>query len=254
MISRYIVKSIALFLFLCSSLVIDLYSQTCGLTIEASPADSEVVLKGVFATAVSRKTSRIHQSAFRQGLPYFANLPEGEYRLTVRKVGFKQTIDSVSLACDEAENGVVTTYVSLWPGPSNQSVDLAANPVKEMRLDRMTKLSSNDDHPHHVAPVDPSVPRPMPKTVSGGVLNGKAIYLVKPEYPAAARAVRAGGSVSVQVLVDESGNVILASAVSGHPLLREASEAAAREARFPQTLLSGVPVKVSGVITFNFVP
>lgn len=90
------------------------------------------------------------------------------------------------------------------------------------------------------------------KTVSGGVLNGKATSLPKPAYPPAARAVRAEGSVSVQVLVDESGSVVSASAVSGHPLLRPAATAAARGAKFSPTLLSGKPVKVSGVITYNF--
>lgn len=94
----------------------------------------------------------------------------------------------------------------------------------------------------------------VPKTVSGGVLNGKATSLPKPAYPPAARAVRAGGSVAVQVLIDESGRVVSASAVSGHPLLRSAAVAAAQGARFSPTLLSGQPVKVSGVITYNFVP
>jgi len=41
--------------------------------------------------------------------------------------------------------------------------------------------------------------------------------------------------------------------VSGHPLLRAAAVAAARGARFSPTKLSGQPVKVSGVITYNFV-
>lgn len=105
------------------------------------------------------------------------------------------------------------------------------------------------------APPPPKpTPKPVPKTVSGGVLNGKATSLPKPPYPAAAKAVRAGGAVSVQVLISESGSVISASAVSGHPLLRAAAEAAARGARFSPTLLSGQPVKVSGVITYNFVP
>lgn len=98
----------------------------------------------------------------------------------------------------------------------------------------------------------PPTPKPVPKTVSGGVLNGKATSLPTPPYPAAAKAVRASGSVSVQVLIDESGRVISASAVSGHPLLRQAAEQAARGARFSPTLLSGQPVKVSGVITYNF--
>ena len=102
--------------------------------------------------------------------------------------------------------------------------------------------------------VPPPTPKPAPKTVSGGVLNGKAVSLPKPAYPAAAKAVRAGGAVSVQVLISESGSVISASAVSGHPLLKAAAEGAARGARFSPTLLSGQPVKVSGVITYNFVP
>jgi TonB family protein len=103
---------------------------------------------------------------------------------------------------------------------------------------------------------DPT-PTPAPKItkpVSGGVLNGKATSLPKPPYPAAARAVRASGAVSVQVLIDESGRVVSASAVSGHPLLRQAAEQAARGARFSPTQLSGQAVKVSGVITYNFVP
>ena len=104
------------------------------------------------------------------------------------------------------------------------------------------------------APPPPPPAKKIPKQISGGVLNGKATSLPKPPYPAAARAVRAAGAVSVQVLIDESGNVVSASAVSGHPLLRAAAVQAARGARFSPTQLSGQPVKVSGVITYNFVP
>jgi protein TonB len=75
-----------------------------------------------------------------------------------------------------------------------------------------------------------------------------------PPPPPAARAVRASGAVSVQVLIDENGSVVSATAVSGHPLLRAAAVQAARGARFSPTQLSGQPVKVSGVITYNFVP
>lgn len=105
------------------------------------------------------------------------------------------------------------------------------------------------------APPPPPPPKKAPpKTVSGGVLNGKATSLPKPPYPPAARAVRASGAVSVQVLISETGSVISASAVSGHPLLRPAAAAAARSAKFSPTMLSGQAVKVSGVITYNFVP
>lgn len=90
--------------------------------------------------------------------------------------------------------------------------------------------------------------------ISGGVLNSKAISLPSPPYPPAARAAKATGTVVVQVTVDESGNVISAHAVSGHPLLQAAAVAAARGARFPPVKLSGEPVKVNGTITYNFAP
>jgi TonB family protein len=93
-----------------------------------------------------------------------------------------------------------------------------------------------------------------PKTISGGVLNGKATNLVKPPYPPAARAVRASGAVNVQVTVDEKGNVTTANAVSGHPLLRAAAVAAARQSKFSPTLFGGNPVKVTGVLVYNFTP
>ena len=59
--------------------------------------------------------------------------------------------------------------------------------------------------------------------------------------------------MNVQVLVDTEGNVIEATAVSGHPLLRAAAVAAAREAKLSPTRLSGEPVMVSGVFVYNFV-
>jgi TonB family protein len=99
-----------------------------------------------------------------------------------------------------------------------------------------------------------STNKPVPKTVSGGVLNGKATNLVKPPYPAAAKAVRASGAVNVQVTIDEQGSVISAAAVSGHPLLRASAVQAARSSKFSPTLLSGKPVKVTGVIVYNYVP
>jgi TonB family protein len=78
--------------------------------------------------------------------------------------------------------------------------------------------------------------------------------LVKPPYPPAAKAVHASGAVNVQVTIDESGNVISASATSGHPLLKAAAVQAARSSKFSPTLLSGQPVKVTGVIVYNFTP
>lgn len=108
----------------------------------------------------------------------------------------------------------------------------------------------------------PKPPPPITKTVkeetkkaapiSGGVVNGKATSLPKPAYSAAARAIGASGKVDVQVTIDENGAVVSAKAISGHPLLREAAERAARSAKFSPTYLTDKPVKVSGLIVYNF--
>jgi len=95
--------------------------------------------------------------------------------------------------------------------------------------------------------------KPKRAPISGGVLNGKAISLPKPEYPADAQAAGASGTVVIQVTVDESGMVISTRAISGHPLLRQAAINAAMQARFSPTSVMGEPVKVAGVITYNFV-
>lgn len=112
------------------------------------------------------------------------------------------------------------------------------------------------DEPPPPAPEPPKpTPTPPKRTapISGGVLNGKAVSLPKPPYPAIARSARASGTVVVQVTIDESGKVISARAVSGHPLLQAAAVQAAYGARFSPTQLSGQPVKVTGTISYNFV-
>ncbi len=143
-----------------------------------------------------------------------------------------------------------TVEATKTPAPSRTPITASTNrpgnisrePLDE---DLLTVDPSRDGYPDR---------KRLPKQISGGVLNGKATSLPKPPYPPAARAVRASGAVSVQVLVDEQGNVVSASAVSGHPLLRAAAVQAARSAKFSPTMLSGQAVKVSGVLTYNFVP
>lgn len=106
-------------------------------------------------------------------------------------------------------------------------------------------------------PDPPPAPTPKPQPVRtvnvSRVLNSQAIHLPKPNYPPLAKQIRLRGTVTVQVLIDESGNVVSAKAVSGHPLLIAEAVDAAKRARFSPTLLSDQPVKVSGVITYNFV-
>jgi protein TonB len=108
-----------------------------------------------------------------------------------------------------------------------------------------TRETEPPPRPRHAEPAGAPV-------VSRGVVNGEAKYLPKPDYPKTAQAVRVEGKVDVQVLIDENGHVVSAKAVSGNALLRAAAESAARSARFKPTTLSDVPVKVTGVIVYNF--
>jgi TonB family protein len=87
---------------------------------------------------------------------------------------------------------------------------------------------------------------------NGGVLNGKATYLPQPDYPQEARDANVTGGVSVQVVVDEDGNVTEAHAISGNQVLRSAAEAAAQQAKFTPTKVNDQPVKVKGTVTYNF--
>ncbi|HEX8198428.1 MAG TPA: TonB family protein [Pyrinomonadaceae bacterium] len=90
-----------------------------------------------------------------------------------------------------------------------------------------------------------------------GVINSKAKKLVQPEYPKAALAARAGGRVTVRVVVSESGDVVHAElncGVNGHPLLRNAALEAARKSKFTPFQASGQNNAVSGIIIYNFSP
>ncbi|MGI9106107.1 MAG: TonB family protein [Pyrinomonadaceae bacterium] len=94
---------------------------------------------------------------------------------------------------------------------------------------------------------------PIAATISGGVLNSRAISKPAPVYPAIAGVARAAGVIAVRVVVDETGNVIFAKAISGHPLLRQAATQAAYQARLAPALLGGEPIKVTGTLTYDFV-
>lgn len=182
---------------------------------------------------------------------------------------------SMKIALDVSKAGEVTyagVYVApMWPCKGNLDSRVISVMREAEKFVRVYKFSPaiKDGKPvatrvgikvtigraaHKDSPLaaDPNVLKV--KTVTGGVVNGKAISLPKPDYPFEAKQAHAGGSVSIQVLISEEGNVLSAQALDGSPLLQFAARAAACSAKFSPTLLVGQPVKVSGVITYNFVP
>ncbi|HEX8183947.1 MAG TPA: TonB family protein [Blastocatellia bacterium] len=104
--------------------------------------------------------------------------------------------------------------------------------------------------------------------VTGIVLQGQALTRIAPGYPLFAKNAHISGTILVEVTVDEEGNVISARAIKANIRrprnitdeeakgygadLQRASIDAARQWKFTPTKLGGKPVKVIGVITFNF--
>ena len=105
-------------------------------------------------------------------------------------------------------------------------------------------------------PPPPPAPAPKPQIPKvlkiSSILNSKALSLPRPNYPPMAKQIHLQGMVTVNVMIDETGKVISAKA-SGHPLLVPEAQRAAMQARFSPTIIGETPVKVQGVITYNFV-
>lgn len=84
-----------------------------------------------------------------------------------------------------------------------------------------------------------------------GIVNGRATYLPKPDYPQYAKDFCADGKVEVEILIDEKGNVVETKVISGNELLQNSAVEAARKAKF--ALTPEIPVKTKGIIVYNFV-
>lgn len=147
----------------------------------------------------------------------------------------------------------IITGIDSEPGnPGGSGRDTIGNGPAGLQNRDTTETASRTDPGEDTPPPVTKTPVRKPPTQSLGVINGKASFLPKPNYSAAAIALKAQGKVDVQVTIDENGRVVLAKAINGHPMLRAAAEEAAMRAKFTTTYLSGVPVKVTGVIAYNF--
>jgi outer membrane biosynthesis protein TonB len=93
-----------------------------------------------------------------------------------------------------------------------------------------------------------------PGVIEAGVLQGRVKHMARPDYPPSAKASRISGIVPVSVLADANGKIKAAAALGGHPQLRHEAVIAACKSAIEPVLLSGQPVEVAGVISYNFFP
>lgn len=174
----------------------------------------------------------------------------GTYPGVARFLGTEKAFYALMvIGADESHADVLRFLSSFALGEANTITDSSSVVVNTV----LTAITPSVDPKSSSASLPPE---PWPRTagpIIGGVLNGKAIHLSVPEYPAAARKKHEAGTVEVYIIIDELGNVIKAEALDGPPNLREAAVAAAWKSRFTPTRLMGQPVKVSGRIIYNFV-
>lgn len=86
----------------------------------------------------------------------------------------------------------------------------------------------------------------------GQISPGQAVKMVTPVYSPEARRLNLKGQVTIQISIDEEGNVISAKAVSGVGLLKIAAEDAALKSKFKPAVFNGAPAKATGYIVYNF--
>jgi hypothetical protein len=212
----------------------------------------------------------------------FEGLPEGNYKIAATRSGFRTTRDFIYLSCSNSPQTIATKMVIMWKGDPAKTVDYTgvshSAPAKSGRNNDQQIMIDNADSSPGVSGGAPAVIRkarpangtqgsltlggPIGDTsanaasnssaINKDVVNDSALVLAKPKFPPTARAVGANGAVQIQVTIDEDGYVIEANPISGHPLLRAVSALAAKASVFKPTTLSGLPVKVSGIIVYNF--
>jgi protein TonB len=104
------------------------------------------------------------------------------------------------------------------------------------------------------APPPPPQAQPTKRVVRGSSLikPPRQTFSIKPEYPVLARQTRVQGTVVVDAVIDEKGNVVQAHAVSGHPLLIDAALKAVLQWKYEPTSLNGQPVAVELEVEVNF--
>lgn len=122
----------------------------------------------------------------------------------------------------------------------------AANETAISEVKRLEDAIEKANPPKPAEPV-------RPEFLNLGTLDPEsAERLVPPTYSAIAKQSRIQGKVTVEVELDEEGRVVSAKATSGHPMLRQSAEDAAKRSKFKPARFNDLPIKARGQITYSF--
>ena len=185
--------------------------------------------KSTFFGAVIESKDRLYHVPQLRDLPRMLSASEDE---TVDPLARKSSINPIELPeirSDQIRN-LSPHSIAHLPLPS-PSISLSGNPDE--------------------TPMPPPPPILQQKLLEG-VVRGNAILKIKPVHPESAKKMNAYGTVEVRIIISQEGNVIEATAITGHFALRGAAVEAARKWLFKPTTVDGIPVKVESVLTFVF--
>ncbi len=124
-------------------------------------------------------------------------------------------------------------------------------PAEQPATEKVVYVSSAPRTEESNRPADAGASSPEMMNV-GGSLAGYATNQVQPIYPPIAKSTRTTGTVRVEVVVSENGEVAEVKKTSGPSLLQSAARDAILKWRFKPFLRDGEPVKATGFVNFNF--
>ena len=152
--------------------------------------------------------------------------------------------------------------------PSNPNANVASpnttsappKPTAPPVVAAAPNVATNPDGGSTKAPVglprngDSAEPPPPPAETRKApmIVKAESLQRVQPDYPTNARTARQAGMVTVEVSINERGDVVAAQVISGPSLLRQAATAAARRWKFKPATRDGKPISSASTIMFNF--
>ncbi len=214
--------------------------ETCGVSLKVVDAEGKKEVSDAYAEAYATEISTSFYAYPGGSIHTFENLKTGYYHFTVQKRDYKiskyfQHVDCSKVGIEKVESilvplheGNISEQEDVTPRPKAATTDSGRFVGKKLSLQDVARLSN--------------------------YLNFLDAELGKASYPPAARAIKAGGAVTVHVIVNEAGEVESAEAWTGHPLLRAAAKQAAQKSKFDPILVRNKPIKIQGFIVYNFVP
>lgn len=181
-----------------------------------------------------------------------AKLKEVRLRVSVTVAKYGGVLDAKALEGDAMFRQSV--YKSLGEGMAFDKSYFMGEPV---RIQGLLEFTQHDSDSYNMISCRDAVREAeLPAVIDGGILNENANGCEVPPFPADAKTANLKSvEATVQIIVDEKGNVVSAKAIDGgHPAFSQAAAQAALKTTFRKSLIMNKPVKVSGLMVFTQTP